>query len=35
MIVAHIIHVVSSSYGWKFVPMEELDAAIDAAMKEK
>lgn len=23
---------VSSSYGWKFVPMEELDAAIDAAM---
>ena len=25
---------VSSSYGWKFVPMEELDAAIDAAMQE-
>lgn len=23
---------VSSSYGWKLVPMEELDAAIDAAM---
>ena len=25
---------VSSSYGWKFVPMEELDAAIDVAMQE-
>ncbi len=25
---------VSSSYGWKFVPMEELDAAIDAAMQK-
>ena len=25
---------VSYSYGWKFVPMEELDAAIDAAMQE-
>ncbi len=25
---------VSSSYGWKFVPMEELDAAIDATMQE-
>ena len=25
---------VSSSYGWKFVPMEELDAAIDQAMQE-
>ena len=25
---------VSSSYGWKFVPMEELDAAIDKAMQE-
>ena len=26
---------VSSSYGWKFVPMEELDAAIDAALAEQ
>ena len=26
---------VSSSYGWKFVQMEELDAAIDAALAEQ
>ena len=25
---------VSSSYGWRFVPTEELDSAIDAAMQE-
>ncbi len=25
---------VSASYGWKFIPTEELDAAIDQAMQE-